>query len=149
MNHVEGDTTIRVSGHIICSLTISGIIYFIFRSLPLFFVSLLTGVLIDIDHVIDYYMQESFTLKIKNIYCWCFEARSKFFFLFFHSFELIFLFWVIIYKFKLGIFWIVFAIGLTQHFMLDILFNPLYTYSYFLFYRIIKGFKKEYLLRKL
>lgn len=94
-------------------------------------------------------MQESFTLKIKNIYSWCLETRSRFFFLFFHSFELIFLFWFIIYKFKLGIFWIVFAVGLTQHFMLDILFNPLYTYSYFLSYRIIRGFKKEYLLRKL
>ncbi len=147
--HLKWRQFIKVSGHIICSLAISGIIYFVFKSLALFFVSLAAGVLIDIDHILDYYIQEGVTFKIKNIYRWCAEMKLRFLFIFFHSFELIFLFWVIIYKFKLGIFWIVFAVGLTQHFMLDILFNPIHSYSYFLSYRIMRGFKREYLLRKL
>ena len=89
------------------------------------------------------------TFKLKNIYRWCSEKEFRFLFLFFHSFELIFLSWAIISKFKLGIFWVAFAIGLTQHFMLDIFFNPIYSYSYFLSYRALRGFKKEYLMRKL
>ncbi len=43
-----------------------------------------------------------------------------------------------------------FAIGLTQHMVLDILFNnrEIYPCSYFLTFRVIKRFKKEELLRK-
>lgn len=135
-------------GHIICSLTVSGIIYFLFKSSALFFISLTAGILIDVDHILDYYIQEGVTLKLKNIYRWCSETRLRFLFIFFHSFELILLFWLAISKFGLGIFWTAFAIGLTQHLLLDIFFNPLYSYSYLLSYRIFRGFKKDYFFRK-
>ena len=63
--------------------------------------------------------------------------------------ELVFLLWIIISVFKLGIFWIAFAVGLTQHMILDLLFNrQLNIYTYFLIFRIMKGFKKENILRE-
>ncbi|MBU3958786.1 MAG: hypothetical protein KKE91_02875 [Candidatus Omnitrophica bacterium] len=103
----------------------------------------------DIDHILDYYLQQGFTLRIKTIYFWICEREFEFVFLFFHSLELLFIIWVIISVFRLGIYWVVFAIGITQHMILDMLFNQntVYSYSYFLSYRIIKGFKKEYLFR--
>jgi len=50
---------------------------------------------------------------------------------------------------KLGIFWVAFAIGITQHIVLDILFNRLLNiYAYFLTFRIIKRFRKEGILKE-
>jgi hypothetical protein len=109
---------------------------------------LLAGILIDIDHVFDYYSQRGVTLKIKKIYVWCAETEYNFLFLWLHSLELVILLWLIISFLKLGIFWISFAIGITQHMLLDILFNPVYPYAYFLSYRIIKGPDKKNLLKE-
>jgi len=122
--------------------------YSVFRSAAVFFVSLAAGILIDIDHIFDYYTQEGPTLKIKKIYSWCLENKFKSVFFYFHSVELLFLLWLSISLFKLGLLWIAIAIGLTQHLILDILFNRnVFRYGYFLSYRIIKGFRKECILR--
>lgn len=114
----------------------------------MFFVSLAAGVLIDIDHVFDYYLQEGVTLRLKDMYAWCDENKFKLIFLFFHSVELVALLWLVIMRFRLGLFWAAAAVGFTQHLLLDIIFNPIYSYSYFLSYRIARGFKKEHLMKK-
>jgi len=69
--------------------------------------------------------------------------------LFFHSFELLFLLWIIISFFKLGLLWVAIAVGLTQHMVLDIFTNKnlIYTYGYFFTFRIIKKFRKENILK--
>jgi len=110
---------------------------------------LLAGIFIDVDHIFDYYLQRGITLKIKSIYSWCLEREFNFLFLFFHSLELVFLLWIAISVFKLGIFWVAFAIGITQHMVLDILFNKdvVYSYSYFLTFRIMKKFRKKNIFR--
>lgn len=109
--------------------------------------SFVAGILIDIDHVLDYYIQKGITLKIKNIYLWHIKTKYKFLFLYLHSLELLAMLWAGIFLFKLGIFWVALAVGVTQHIILDIFFNPINSYAYFLSYRIIKGFKKEYILK--
>jgi len=128
-------------------LTISGLIYFVFKSPGAFFVSLAGGILIDLDHVYDYYLQEGMTLNIKKIYSWCAEKKHKTIHLFLHSIEFIFMLWACVSLFKLGIFWIAFAVGLTQHIILDILANQIYPYAYFFSYRFIKGFRTERLIK--
>jgi hypothetical protein len=69
--------------------------------------------------------------------------------LFFHSLELVLLLWVTISILKLGLHWIAFAIGITQHIILDMLFNKdmIYAYSYLLSYRIMRRFRSEDLLK--
>ena len=141
----------KPGGHIVFTLTISGLLYLVFKSSAAFFASLIGGVLIDMDHLLDYYLQEGVSaFRLKSIYLWCSEQKFKFTYLFLHSIELIFLIWCIISLFKLGVAWIAMAVGLTQHLLLDILLNKgkIYSYSYFLSYRISKGFKKEGLLRQ-
>lgn len=125
----------------------SGFLYFFYKSAALFLTSFVAGTLIDIDHVFDYYIQEGVTFKIKTIYAWNKKSEYKYLFLYFHSVELLIMLWAGIFLFRLSIFWVVLTIGLTQHILLDIFFNPIHSYAYFLSYRIMKGFKKEYILK--
>jgi len=49
---------------------------------------------------------------------------------------------------SLGNIWIALAIGATQHMIIDTVTNPINQFGYMLTYRIKKGFKKEFILRK-
>jgi hypothetical protein len=42
------------------------------------------------------------------------------------------------------------AIGMSQHLVLDIIFNgyKVYVFSYFFTYRVLKAFKKEHIIRE-
>ncbi|MDD2689876.1 MAG: hypothetical protein PHT41_06990 [Candidatus Omnitrophica bacterium] len=145
---IKERSIIKVSGHIICTVTISGLIYLTFHTALSFLASFIAGILIDVDHVFDYYLQEGLSLRIRKIYIWFCDKKYRFVFIFFHSLELLFLLWLIISIFKLGIPWVAFAAGLTQHIVIDILSNrELSTRSYLLSYRIIKGFKIKDLSR--
>ena len=139
---------IRPSAHIISTFAISGLVYFVLKSAVSFFASLAAGILIDVDHILDYYIQQGVTLKIKNIYLWAIEKRCELVILCFHYLELLFILWIIISLFKLGIFWTAFAIGITQHMILDLLLNrDINVYGYFLTFRMIKRFRKENIFR--
>lgn len=69
-------------------------------------------------------------------------------FLYLHSLELLAALWAVIILFKPDIFWVALAIGMTQHMILDIFSNPIYVYGYLLSYRIMRGFRKEYILKR-
>ncbi|MBI3991126.1 MAG: hypothetical protein HY350_03145 [Candidatus Omnitrophica bacterium] len=124
-------------------------VYLFFKSSVSFFASLIAGVLIDIDHVLDYYIANGITLKIKNIYQWFKGLNFTHVFIPLHSIELVFILWIVISLFKLGIFWVALAIGFTQHMILDILSNNkiIYAYGYFLSFRTIKKFCRENLCK--
>jgi len=127
---------------------VSVVVYFVFRSTASFFSSLAAGILIDVDHIFDYSFHRGITLKIKDIYTWCAARKYRFVFLFLHSLDLVILLWIIIWFFKLGIFWVAFAIGITQHMALDLIFNrEVKAPAYFLAFRVIKGFRREDILK--
>lgn len=108
------------------------------------FLFLAAGILIDIDHVIDYYLQQGVTLKFRAIYDWFISGRFWLVFIFFHSLEFLFLFWAAVWFYRLGLDWVFFGLGLTQHLVLDLISNRGFKpYGYFLTYRIIKRFRKE------
>jgi len=119
-----------------------------FRSAAAAFTCFLGGVLIDADHLFDYYANNGFTLKARNIYDACCGATGlKKLYLILHSYELLTIFWMVICVMSLGDLWIALAIGMTQHIVVDTMTNPLNPFGYMLTYRIKKGFKKEYILR--
>ena len=103
-----------------------------FRSVTCGVASFLAGVLIDLDHLFDYYYTHPLTINPKKVYDACMEMNLKRWFLFLHSYELITAFWVIIFFFGLSNIWKAVAIGFTQHLVFDQLFNPINTYGYFL-----------------
>lgn len=139
---------IKPPSHIVTSCLVSIVVWAYFKSAKCAIVSFIAGVFIDLDHLIDYYSTHPFTLKIKDIYDACAEVNLKKIYLLFHSYELIILLWLAIYALSLSNIWKAMAIGLTQHLLFDQITNSLNTFGYFIIYRMIKGFKKELLMRK-
>lgn len=126
---------------------ISAFVWIHFRSFGCAALSFLTGVLIDLDHLFDYFTTYRFTLSFRRIYCACSRARFKRLYLLVHSYEIVILLWIAIYVFSLSNAWKAVAIGMTQHLVFDQLTNPLKRYGYFLTYRVLHGFRKEMIVR--
>ncbi len=129
--------------HVLASGSISALVWVYFKSFGCAAASFAAGVLIDLDHLIDYCASHGFTWKAQAIYDACRRINLKKLYVVLHSYELIILLWIAIYVFSMSIIWKAVAIGLTQHIIFDQLTNPINTFGYFFTYRIIKGFKKE------
>jgi len=139
----------KLNKHVAVTLPLSAVIYYFSHSLPAFFGSLIGGILIDVDHVFDYFIQEGINFRIKYFFNWCYNNKWNKVTLIFHSIELLVFLWFIVLYFNLGLFWIGIAIGMTQHLILDIVFNTdLNPKSYFFTLRFLNGFKKEYILKR-
>ena len=135
-------------GHVIASGVISIFVWGYFRSLGCAAISFAAGVLIDLDHLIDYFASHPFTLRPKDIYDACLNVRLKKLYVLLHSYEVIIILWLAIWLFALSNCWKAFAIGLTQHVLLDQITNPVRRAGYFLTYRMLKGFKKELIVNR-
>lgn len=114
-----------------------------FKSIACAVSSFLAGILIDLDHLVDYYLNYGFTIKVKAIYVACLDMSFDKLRLFFHSYELIALAWLAVYALSLSNIWKAAAIGLTQHLIFDQLVNPIKVKGYFFAYRFMQGFKKD------
>lgn len=133
----------KVKHHIISSGMISGLIYLFTNSLSNAIASFLGGILIDLDHFIDYYMNFGFSYNLKKICDAIDNFRLSKLYLLLHSYELLITFWLAIFIIPLNSIYLFIAIGVTQHIFLDQLFNPVTPKTYFLSHRIACRFKKE------
>lgn len=142
--------------HIVSSVVFGVGFLAVFKDFKYAFVCMLAGILIDLDHLVDFYRHNKAELlspfKIyKDLKDWCLGLKFDVVYIFLHSLELVFLIWLLILIFTLGLFWIAIAVGITQHMILDIVFNARYflpPQGYFFIYRLKKGFKKNSLLQK-
>ena len=129
------------------SLVIGAVVYIYFESVSCAIASFLTGVFLDLDHVADCYMNHGRSFRLRDLYTYCREVRFKRLSLVFHSYELILVFWVLIFVFSLGDIWKAAAIGATQHIFFDQLANIKHRKmdwrGYFLSFRLKNRFKKE------
>lgn len=132
------------------SFIISAAVYAYFRSFTCWAVSFLSGIFIDVDHILDYYLNYGWPFNVKNFRRFCNEVKFNRLTLFFHSYEVIALLWISIFAFSLGNVWIALAIGLTQHLVFDVLTNrdKLKKRSYFLVFRMLNRFRKERIVRE-
>jgi len=132
--------------HVIASSIAGIIVWSYFKSFTYAAVTFMSGVLIDLDHVFDYYINHSVTFRIRDVYKAICDFDFKKLYLVFHSYELIILLWVLIYTMRLGNFWKAIAIGMTQHIAMDQIGNPINTFGYFIIYRFAKGFETKSIL---
>lgn len=143
--------------HIIASISAGTAVGVFFRSPSVGLVCFLSGLLLDIDHIIEYLINfgwKDFTLK--NFYQTCRrtakqqgEPRFKQVHLVFHSLELAFILWFVVFYTKNAY---VFAatLGYSLHLVMDSLGGDLGIdfLFYFIGWRAKKGFQASSLIRK-
>ena len=121
-------------GHAAISLTIGGVLWAITKSPNSLVAAFLTGVLIDLDHLVDYY--------------WWFvkDDRSKVWF-FLHSNELVVPAFMACYLSE----WDPVVLGVSAaflgHLLTDQLANPVAPLAYFFTYRALKRFRRREIIR--
>ena len=116
----------RPVGHLVVSVVGSGIIFGIYKNFSACAIFFISNILMDIDHFFDYFYNNGIKFVwLKDLHDWCYDNQARKLLLIFHSFELIFILWLIILIFKLGMIWFWFAVGLTVHLISDQLTNPL------------------------
>jgi len=103
-----------------------------------------SGIFIDLDHVIDYFLsKKKFPSNYQDLKKYCDLDKSGKLYLFFHSIEIWIIFLFLGKYFDsgfifVGVFW-----GAAIHLLCDQVANPLRPFGYFIFFRIGRSFEKE------
>ena len=134
------------SKHVIVSLFVSALVWWWLRSSAAAVACFLTGVFIDLDHIIDFFYNKRGHFRVHRFF-----AAFKFgvfenIFVFLHSWEFALIWLALLLSLPearqpvvLGLF-----IGFVTHLGLDNLFNRHARWAYFLFYRLWHGFDGKY-----
>jgi hypothetical protein len=132
----------RLSKHIIASGIISAGIYAFTNSVKMAAVSFASGVLLDLDHVVDYWLHDSFNLDLSRFFDICYTrslSKTRFFL---HSAELVVILAAAAFFTRSSLLTAL-VLGACQHLMFDQVLNDVYLGSYFFIYRWSNGFKAE------
>mgnify|MGYP005629655007 FL=1 len=133
----------KLKQHITISLFFSAFLYTISKSWIIFSSSLISGVLIDIDHILDYFMAYGINIRIKQFFEVCHNLKIPRVRLIFHSWELLFLLSICAFVMRCNPWIIGTIVGFTQHIVLDQVFNKPHKLTYFFFWRLKKDFSLQ------
>ena len=128
--------------HILTSAVLSVTIFKVTGSLNAAAVCFAAGTVIDIDHVLDYYLYSGrLSLSVSEISG--FYPRFGKVFVFLHSYELLLAGAVVAYLLQAQVLFIGAAVGFMGHLLLDTAGYEMKPQSYFLVYRVFCGFRLE------
>ncbi|MCX6350198.1 MAG: hypothetical protein NTV79_11995 [Candidatus Aureabacteria bacterium] len=121
-------------------------LYLLFRSLSVAAAFFLSGIFIDLDHILEY--AHAFGVKgfsARKFFRAAHNHEYRQYFLLVHSWEIAFLLWaaavlLLPYPWAVG-----FALGFTLHILADQLYNPCAPLTYFLWFRIRHRFDGDIL----
>jgi len=130
----------RVHQHIGLSLVASGVVYAVSRSVTMTAVSFAAGVLIDLDHVLDYVREYGFRPDIKYFFHVFYNTRFKRIVLPFHSWELLALIAVLAVVSHYNAIVMGIGIGVGHHMIADQWYNKFCRWGYFFSYRLWHAF---------
>lgn len=136
------------SRHIVVSLSLGAVVWAFTESLLAGVLCFLSGVLVDVDHLIEYVFHCGWKgFNLKEIYRTCKgmaerEGKGGFekIYLLFHAVEIAVLLWIA-FAFIKNIYLFSFALGYTVHLSMDAAVNTLKPRAYFVSFRIKNGFK--------
>ncbi|MEW6713670.1 MAG: hypothetical protein AB1306_01070 [Nitrospirota bacterium] len=136
------------SYHVVASTAISAILFLIFRSWGLAIASFISGVFIDLDHVLDYIFEHGLPRDVKKFFHFFYGEKYKKLTLILHGWEWLFL--MAIVSWLTG--WPPWVTGLTigwgQHMLFDRFYNISTFGSYSFFWRLKNGFDATKFLLK-
>ena len=139
----------RARYHVVASAGISLGFQAAMHSWPATLGCFLSGILIDIDHYLEYCIsKKKFPYRYKELLDFCLYHKESKLYLFFHAYEYLIILWLSIYFFDLGKIWIGIAIGLTAHLIFDQFTNPIKPLFYFLTFRIKNKFETSKIVSK-
>lgn len=140
----------RASYHIAASAGIALGLQVTMHSWPASLGCFCSGVLIDIDHYLEYYLhKKDFPFRYKDLYDFCMFSKDNKVYLVFHAYEYLFVLWFLIYLFHPGMVWLGVALGLTAHLVLDQFTNPIKPLFYFITFRAVNQFEKTKVLSEM
>ncbi len=136
------------SRHVIISFSLGAMIYYLTRSIGAGLACLFSGVLVDVDHIIDFIINSGPKgFSFKEMYWTCIKlphqkesSKIKKVYLVFHAWEIVFLLWLC-YVFSHNIYVLSLAIGYTSHLLLDTGARAFHPLAYSLVYRLKRDFK--------
>ncbi|MFH1245460.1 MAG: hypothetical protein V1662_03160 [Candidatus Omnitrophota bacterium] len=137
------------SRHIIVSVPLGALLIYFTQDIITGMVCFIFGVLIDVDHIIEYIIHRGFSKKVfslPELYRSCErfikpeeQGGVKRLYLIFHMMEAAVLLWAL-YIITRNLYIFSAALGYSGHLLLDALYNKLNPRIYFLTQRIRKGF---------
>lgn len=121
--------------HITISATFSGILFLIFKSWGLAIASFISGIFIDLDHIVDYLREHGMPFRIGNFFKVCHNCQFDRIMLLWHGWE-----WIILCATAAWMTgwdpWITGTfLGLAQHMILDISYSGSRLRSYSLIWK--------------
>ncbi|MDA8131001.1 MAG: hypothetical protein M0011_05805 [Elusimicrobia bacterium] len=133
----------RTTAHILASSAAAGAAYALTGSAGMSVSCLLSGVLLDADHLPDFWLLSGERFTLKGFFSWCNELRWKRIYLFLHSYELFLLLalsaWAFPGRALEGA-----LLGMGLHLLMDQAGNRgLDRRFYFLIFRYRAGFSRE------
>ncbi len=129
--------------HAVATITISGVLYMVFKSWGLAVSSFVAGIFIDLDHIIDYLRENGRPFKIKNFFRICHQCQFNKVILIWHGWE-----WIVLLGAAAWLTgwnpWITgMLIGITQHLLLDAI-NSIPDLKSLRSYSLIWRWKKDF-----
>ena len=139
----------KASYHVMASAAVSLSFEAFVHSWPATAICFLSGVLIDVDHYLEYFIiKKKFPYRYQDLVNFCHYSKTDKVYLIFHAYELLLLLWLAIYFFHLNVFVLGLAVGVTTHIIFDQFTNPIKPLFYFLSYRFANYFVKSKMLSK-
>ena len=135
--------------HLLISAALSILLLIWFKSWHAALACLLGGVFIDLDHHLDYFIdKKKIPLSYQELFDFGAHGTESKLYLFLHSYELLTLFWLLIWYLHLNDIWIGLALGFSVHMICDQIVNPVRPLGYFLIYRMKYGFERKHIFTK-
>lgn len=138
----------KASRHAALSVPVSAAVFALSRSIPAAIAVMVGGVLIDLDHVFDYVREYGFRIDIAHFFETFYHTRYRRIVLLFHAWELMIALGLIASATGWNPWLWGLTIGASTHLALDQTFNYTRPGSYFLLWRLAKGFQREKIIRQ-
>lgn len=141
--------------HIAVSFSMGAVVWFFAKSLYAGLACFISGILSDLDHIIEYIIHRGWkNITPRKVYQACEqttrqEGNDRFpkLYLIFHINEVAILLWIVSLYTK-NLYLIAIAFGYSIHMVMDCIGNPTYLYAYFMTWRIINNFNPNRFFRK-
>lgn len=129
---------IDLSTHLIVTSILSLLIYKFYSNFALVVLAVIGGILIDLDHFIDYFMCFGFKFDLKKFVLIDYLKSGRIY-IFFHSWELIILIYLTGFFLGWGRYSLALSLGMLGHLVVDSSFRKAFL-PYSLFYRMWYNF---------